>query len=267
MQSKVHNAAFAAVAIIAIGASVYAYRARDSAIRGWAYADQVALEAAARVDAANESAREAVAAAERSGIGPYRALWETILGGPKTDRSFVFAAASHVHQNIPLGNTDTKGTVYERYRSAMLGLGETALCGDFSVFLADILNRSGIPSRVVQLAGQDFVEGLDKYATHVTVEALVDGKWVIVDPTINATFACGSRSDLLDVAGVRACGEGVTANQLPGTLPGRGAETLTPLFADQVNYTVTRAAGVGGHDMPKTSYPEEGWIKRALALY
>lgn len=67
--------------------------------------------------------------------------------------------------------------------------------------LALMMQTLEVPARVVQLA-----TGKDLYETHVTVEVLIEDKWVNFDSTFNSAFLCGSRqSELLSVVQMREC--------------------------------------------------------------
>ena len=63
-------------------------------------------------------------------------------------------------------------------------------CGNFGLAETLLLAEIGIPARPVQLATKQFVEGQDRFATHVLLEFFDPdiGKWVLSDPTFNIGF-------------------------------------------------------------------------------
>lgn len=68
----------------------------------------------------------------------------------------------------------------------------TMFCGGAGVAYVWALQAIGIPARFIQLAGDDFLDGIDGFDTHVTVEAFLDGAWQISDPTYNVSVACST---------------------------------------------------------------------------
>lgn len=105
--------------------------------------------------------------------------------------------------------------------------GSGQLCGGMSTAYAWALNTIGIPARTVQLAADDYLQGEEEGATHVTVEAYIDGEWRVSDPTFNAEFQCGDQEDLLDIKEMRECvAKGGTLTSVAGKtqLKGRTVE-------------------------------------------
>lgn len=57
-------------------------------------------------------------------------------------------------------------------------------CGELAALLGDTLTALGIDHRRVVLRKNIF----DPHDSHISVEAHCDGRWVLIDPTFNATF-------------------------------------------------------------------------------
>ena len=62
--------------------------------------------------------------------------------------------------------------------------GGGTLCGGMSILFSSGLSAAGVPSRIVGVQRNLY----DGYDTHVTVEALIGGKWVLMDPTFNCSY-------------------------------------------------------------------------------
>lgn len=56
------------------------------------------------------------------------------------------------------------------------------VCRDFAHLTAALLRANGVPSRVASV----YAPGLEPMDFHAVAEALVDGRWVVVDPTLLA---------------------------------------------------------------------------------
>ena len=177
---------FAAVFLYAVAATAYGIHARDSSIRGWAQASKFAA----------------------TGTMP-RALLLRLAGLPadaSNPTEINRALRDYVYRSNKVGGNSPKGLVTPQLIFTHLGVaGWDELCGGMSEALAWALNNVGIEARVVQLATKDFVEGRDAYDTHVTVEARIDGKWRISDPTFNVAVSCSDGEKFIAVEGVRAC--------------------------------------------------------------
>lgn len=128
----------------------------------------------------------------------------------------------------------------------------------------------GIPARVVDLAGDDFLSGKDKYQTHTTVEVYLDAGWEISDPTFNITLDCSDGEANLSTPQAAAClarGAQLIDRAGPAQLPGRTLREyyvpLASLFSawrrDKVVYSSTRE-GMDEH-------PQSGWLKEKMANY
>lgn len=60
--------------------------------------------------------------------------------------------------------------------------GKSASCGPIAKVYLEVLHANGIPAREIDLCRNP---PFDIWDTHVTVEAFLDGKWVLQDPTFN----------------------------------------------------------------------------------
>ena len=84
---------------------------------------------------------------------------------------------------------------YELYRKGVEGL--PLACGSMAVLLSDGLTALGYQTRMVRLHWSNFAWK----DTHVAVEVLLEGDWILFDPTFNVSFESHGQS--LGVAGIR----------------------------------------------------------------
>lgn len=61
-------------------------------------------------------------------------------------------------------------------------LAREGVCRDFAHLTAALLRANGVPSRVASV----YAPGLEPMDFHAVAEALVDGRWLVVDPTLLA---------------------------------------------------------------------------------
>lgn len=104
------------------------------------------------------------------------------------------------------------------YAHAQSGGGLT--CGGMAALLDHTLRANRIPSRIVQLKRHL----LDRFDTHVVVEALTDGEWIVLDPTFNVTYEIDGRR-----LGVEELAHGVRSGAIV---------QVQPHFHGQVAYPV-----------------------------
>lgn len=269
----------------AVAVTAYALRARDSAIRGWAEA--IRLNKALSGQAAADNKKIAMMGQEitqdRSEIGrlnqgstrtasaeAYRAIWRMLLGLPHnvSDLQYALAVRDFIHSKVPVGDDDVPGTPLARLANAVTGGGETAQCGDYSVFFRSALMASGIPARTVQLASQAYID-TGAPETHVTVEALIDGHWILIDPTYDATLSCGSDPKLLNVATAHQCvanGGALTIHQGKATRPGRGIRgnvDFSVPFEKLLAYYMRADTVVDGKLVKYQGFPNDDWLIKA----
>ncbi|KJS18993.1 MAG: hypothetical protein VR78_03730 [Hoeflea sp. BRH_c9] len=197
----------------------------------------------------------------------YRASWHLILGREfETNLEYAIAVTDYVHRNVPIGMADTPGTVANRLTRAVLLMGEQAICGDFSLFSKTILENSGVPARTVQLATAQYVNGEQRGATHVTVEALINNKWTLFDPTFNSIFSCGDET-LIGVEEARTCGANLVAVQSPSTLPGRSVAEYPVPYPQLLEYSLAAGTMVGTTFVEQVGLPNMTWLAEARARY
>ena len=213
--------ALCASAAFGVAVSAYAVRTRESAIAGWAEATRYANKVT-KLESFNAGASSQLNAVHAA----YRALWSHILRrfDLQDDLSFARAVNDYIYKNVGVGSDDVEGSYALRMSNALSGEGETALCGDLSIFLDEALRSSGVQSRMVQLASDKFVKGQTDSDTHVTVEASFSGKWLIIDPTFNAVLTCGDGTDLIGVREAHECaasGKRLVPHYGPTVLSGR----------------------------------------------
>lgn len=68
-------------------------------------------------------------------------------------------------------------------------------CSSLSTMLVWSLGLFDIPARSVALASEQFLSDPDG-PTHVFVEAKIDGRFIVFDPTFNVVYGCGSETPI-----------------------------------------------------------------------
>jgi hypothetical protein len=111
----------------------------------------------------------------------YRQALSPALQRIPSEEGRVLDALTWVMNQIP---TVGGATSQDSWRALELGRREGLTCGPLSRILRDALLANGIKARRVIL----FRNFLDMYDTHSTVEAFVDGKWRVYDPTFHVAL-------------------------------------------------------------------------------
>ncbi len=100
------------------------------------------------------------------------------------------------------------------------------------------MNVLGIPARTVELGGQNFLSGNDRYQTHTFAEVFYDGDWHISDPTFNISVNCADGQKHLSVKDAFACLErGADLVGVQGKTTNTG-KTLADFNSDYSDYFV-----------------------------
>ena len=107
-------------------------------------------------------------------------------------------------------------TAEQAYEVAIRGGG--LVCGQLASIFEAALTARGFTARRVQIVRSLFSEG----DTHETVEVLVNGRWILYDPTFHVSYA--RRGQLLGAADLHAA-------LLDGSL-----DQITPVFRGEVRY-------------------------------
>lgn len=198
------------------------------------------------------------------------------IGRIDPSESTVIAAREFVYRNSTVANfTEGNLSPWHRYLKTSAG-NFPQLCGDMSSTLVFILLKVGVPARSVQLAARDYVEGRSKYDTHVTVEAFVNNRWIVFDPTFNASFTCDPREEnavphhLLSIKQMKSCVEaGHDLIVVPGViqLDGRTVKDYYLPYKDLLFAFHSDELSFGGKNHPSESAPFLGWLEKARSQY
>ncbi len=191
------------------------------------------------------------------------------LTGALDKRAALLAIRDYVYRSFD-NEPEELASVTPDIVYAALGSDENNMyCGGAALAYTWALNAIGIPARFIQLGGQDFLAGKDLYQTHATVEAMIDGKWEISDPTFNVSVRCTDNDiENLSVHGVRTClALGGTLKYLPGRTQFKD-RLVEPDKYPAYFAAFTRRA-VSSSDVKETeeSYPSNGWIEKAMKAY
>jgi hypothetical protein len=126
-----------------------------------------------------------------------RWVLEEVYDGPRrrplNKREVAFNLREKVYlANVPLRNDPMHADGWQDVKGLFEG-NRRFLCGGMGWVLYHMLPEVGIPARVVALATEYAASGRYPHDTHVAVEAYIDGRWIAVDPTFNASFRCAGR--------------------------------------------------------------------------
>jgi hypothetical protein len=105
-----------------------------------------------------------------------------------------------VHNEIQVGSNSItwQGTgAYKRLLLSVLIQQEPLLCGGMQILYTDVLAAFGLQARYVALFAAD------NFHNHASVEVLLNGKWVALDPTFNVSFV-GQHGQRLSFADIQA---------------------------------------------------------------
>ena len=196
--------------------------------------------------------------------------------GALNRRDAIIAVRDYVYRKYDLGPEDlpraSAATLYVALNSPD---SNNMMCGAVGLAYTWALQSIGIPARFVQLAGDDYLAGKDEYQTHVTVEAFVDGKWEISDPTYNLSVACSDDpSTHLATPAVRSCiKRGQHLVLLPGATQLRdvnryGAKVISPeKYALYFSAYIRRSVSIAGVSESADAFPENDWLNTSLRMY
>jgi hypothetical protein len=187
------------------------------------------------------------------------------FNGEYTNREALIAVRDFVYRSMdPAKNLLPYVSSSTRYAALGSDL-NYMFCGAASASYAWALNALGIRARTAQIVGQKFLAGDDFFQTHVTVEAWVDGRWEISDPTFNVSIACSTdpRKHLSVPEAVTCLEHGNAFVFLRGKSQGlRDRPDATALSGYFAAYSLPAS-----DDEKAQSYPTANWLAKALALY
>ena len=229
--------------------------------KAWSYRS-IAIEAQQQLEATDQITPK---------IAAYIVIGDAGLSliGDVEPRAAADAIRDYVYRNFDPGKEELPDKSAPAYYASLSSTRNGMLCGGAGLAYAWALNTVGIPARVVQLAGQDFLSGKDRYQTHVTVEALIDGDWEISDPTFNVSIQCSrGNGKNLSVDGVLAClRQGRELEYSPGKTQIDGRKIDPKEYPVYFAAFVRRALSENGVDEPEASFPSDDWLKTALSTY
>lgn len=239
-------------------AGLYAIKARDSAIRGWA---EVAV-LQEKLGTPNDQYRRMIL--RDAGIHPFH---------PLERRQVALAVRDYIYRTNWVSAEPSPPITDPAEKYLMMGYprGENS-CGGLSVIYAWSLHQVGIPARTVQLAGKDYIAGRDVLQNHVTVEVYIDNKWEISDPLFNASFDCSNGAKNLSIPEAFVCLQsGSELVPLRGkTREGKGAVTFENAgvsYPDYYGAYVRQPYREQDFSAEIDEYPEAGWLDKAMKLY
>lgn len=242
--------------------AAYAYRARESAIRGWTAVDELTAKLDQTIKQSNAA----------KGFTDYRAAAKAEVsanaGVTETDTpiSIAHKLTNHLYQSTMFSGPYI-ATMNDPLRYRLTIQKQTFnFCSSLTATLIWALDLFDIKARTVNFAAKSFfiqTEG----DTHTVAEVMIGGKPVVFDPTFNTTYSCGA-DNLIDARAMVECVKktgSVARNYIGKPRPGRSLEEYyiplaTLLYAIDANQ--------GEKDgFYQYESPETGWVEREQARY
>ncbi|KJS15115.1 MAG: hypothetical protein VR78_09270 [Hoeflea sp. BRH_c9] len=255
IERKLFIGALVCISSVAALTAVYAYRARESALRGWENASQLSEELAVVYSDRNDAFRDLFRA--KAGITK-----------DETDKlAITKKLTAHLYDATLFTGKPWATTTNDARRYLQTTGGDVAnMCATLSSTLIWALDLFGIEARPVSIAAQEFLSGDDPAATHTFVEVKLDGKAIAFDPTFNATYSCNGSLLALDANGIFECarsGGEVTPTYLSSPRPGRSLAEY-PYRLEDLLFAIDAMARPD--EFYPLSYPQDGWLQSARAV-
>lgn len=209
---------------------------------------------------------------------------DDLIQGYDSKTEMIAAARDYVHRlnNSHQGGSGAIGFDWSNpYQTlAQLKTGEIHFsCGGMSESLKFVLAELGIASSTIQLATQDYIDGVSPFETHVTVRAFdPDLKtYYISDPTFNTSLSCRDAngdmiSDVpLSYGKLKVClndqGELVELRGDYEPVPGQSIEDYQFSYNEYLAGGLSAGFEVGEAVVPPINSPKEGWLDEASSQY
>jgi hypothetical protein len=165
------------------------------------------------------------------------------LYGIDGDKQRIVFVLRWVMDHVNSAALDTSASATEAFQRAQEGQGLS--CGSMTLIFAAAVRAAGYKARRVQLV-RSVLNDID---THITVEVLLNGRWVIFDPTFNTSYEKG--------------GVLIGAQEVRQSLIDGRQELIKPLFYGEVVYPA-RLSAYYLNWLPLFNnlfilFPEHGW--------
>lgn len=268
MKPRVAALAFLGVAVWAVAASLYAYRARDSAIRGWNHSLAMTAERDRLRESQLPANLDTKLRQQEYFIGSADAAFKRMLtrnaGIEENDtpRDIAFKMMDHLYQETLFSGPwlDTESAP-ERY---LMTIYEESFnyCSSLVTMFKWALSLWDIPTRTVTLATHQFMTDPDA-PTHSFAEVKIGDEFFVVDPTFNTTYYCDGEGPL-NAREMVECKSGLSWRYFKKPRPGRSLEEYPDSLSDLLQRVdATRSYPV----FYRYEYPEEGWLSQARARH
>ncbi|OJY09545.1 MAG: hypothetical protein BGP05_17235 [Rhizobiales bacterium 62-47] len=198
------------------------------------------------------------------------------LKGTLNARKAALAVRDYIYREYDGGPEDLPGASPATLWTALSSdSSDGMMCGGAGLAYSWALHAIGIPSRFVQLAGENYLSGKDMYQTHVTVEAWLDGAWEISDPTYNVSVACSDHpSKHIATPQAREC---IQRGKSLVLIPGKtrfskrskyAGKTISPKrYASYFAAYRRRSTSTPYGSVDEDSAPQADWLEIALKAY
>lgn len=243
--NRILVAAICGLLVALVAVSAYAYRTREIAIAAGAAASDKK-----RLENYTETFRWIVA--KNAGIA-----------SGDSDLRIAEKLTDHLYQKTLFSGAWAPSNIEPQMYFLTIDQQTYNLCSSLSSTLDWMLGLFDIEARSVSFAAPNyFTEATGD--THVLVEALIDDRIVVFDPTFDTTYSCGS-NEMIDAKQMVECASGQLGHRYIGKpRPGRSlAEYYVPI-TDMLH----AIDATGGEDrFYQYELPRPGWLKELQTKY
>jgi hypothetical protein len=262
-------ASVAVLAALAIG--WYAIRARESAINGWsAWSTEHTARQIAETDleiAKTDLEKNRRLISDHNDAFRWLLAEKAGIKDADSDMQIAEKLTRHIYTETPFTNPYIETTNDPLRYFLTVNKKTFNYCSSLSMTLEWALDLFDVKSRIVNVAAKNFFTD-KKGDTHTFIEAMIDGRPIVFDPTFSTTYTCGKSNRPADAKTMFECvkeGQSIRPTYLSTPRPGRSlAEyyiTLEELF-----YAID---AVRGEDFGFYQFesPEPQWLRRLQRQY
>jgi len=188
------------------------------------------------------------------------------LGTEDSIKAIAYKLTDALYQNnADFSHDDHFSTPEITFAMTMAGQSSN-LCSGLSQNLHWALNQFAIPNRYIILAAQTFLDGKQLGDTHELIEAQIDGRLMVLDPTFSVTYCDGDDPTPIDAKTMADCAKAGTLKSIQIGKP-RAGLGLADYYMPIDKLTAAMQATGGPPDFYQVELPYPGWFATMMAKY